>query len=146
MYWPIAAPRIYAATKQGRDDEQQPASDDGTATPTQQKKSLENEGDRDSILLAEDEVDDEEAPLNGNREEEPSQQKSDVAAKKDTLRSNGTYSEEAEKDSGGQIVGIAVARTGHMFITITKSTLTVWQTKVSSGAGFRNRTKLIYEL
>lgn len=127
MYWPIAAPRIYAATKQGRDDEQQPASDDGTTTPTQQKKSLEEEANRD-FSLSEGETD---AQLNGNCEEEPAQQTSDVAALREAVRNDRGYVQETEKDSGSQIVGMAIARTGHMFITITKSSVTVWQAKVS---------------
>ncbi|TID21679.1 Protein RIC1-like protein [Venturia nashicola] len=142
MYWPIAAPRIYAATKQGRDDEQQRASDDGATTPTQQKptqqkKSLEKESDRDSALA-------EEAPPKGSREELPAQQKSEVAVEKEAARTNGTYLDEAEKDCGGQIVGIAIARTGHMFVTITKSTLTVWQTKptVAVASSLRSRQSL----
>ncbi|KAE9989065.1 hypothetical protein EG327_003119 [Venturia inaequalis] len=128
MYWPIAAPRIYAATKQRREDEQQRASDDGTATPTQQKKSVEKKASRNSTL-AKDETDDEQAALNGSQEEEPAQQKSNVAAGKEAVEGSRTYSDEEEKDCGGEIVGIAVARTGHMFITVTKSTLTVWQMK-----------------
>lgn len=142
MYWPIAAPRIYAATKHGQDDEQQSTSDDGTTTPTQRNKSLEKELNRDSAL-ARDETDDEEARVNGKEQEEPARRKSEVAAGKEAAENNGTPSEEAEKDAGGPIVGIAVARTGHMFITITSSTLTVWQTKVNSVAILPESIKLI---
>lgn len=144
MYWPIAAPRIYAATKHGQDDELQSTSHDGTTTPTQRNKSLEKEFNRDSAL-AEDETDDEEARVNGSNQEEPARRKSEVAAGKEAVEHNGTHSEEAEKDAGGRIVGIAVARTGQMFITITSSTLTVWQTKVSLVATLPESIELILE-
>jgi hypothetical protein len=35
-----------------------------------------------------------------------------------------------EDDVSGEIIGIKVTRSGHMFATITWSTLTIWQTKV----------------
>ncbi|QDS74565.1 hypothetical protein FKW77_008015 [Venturia effusa] len=127
MYWPIAAPRIYAATKHGQDDELQSAYEDGTAIPTQRNKSAEKEIDRDAGVAG-GETGDEKARLNGNRHES-ARQKSEVAAGDEAAETDGTRAEKAEKDPGGQIVGITIARTGHMFITMTKSTLTVWQTK-----------------
>jgi hypothetical protein len=35
----------------------------------------------------------------------------------------------AEDDVSGEILAIKVTRSGHMFATITTSTLTIWQTK-----------------
>jgi hypothetical protein len=35
----------------------------------------------------------------------------------------------AEDDITGDIVAIKVTRSGHLFATITRSTLTIWQTK-----------------
>jgi RAB6A-GEF complex partner protein 1 len=131
MYWPIGAPRIYAATKHERDDEQQTTSDDGSTTPTLRNKSLERGQNGDSALN-DDEEDTEQAHSHGSKQKEPTPRKSEVAAGKEASKSNGTFSDDAEKDPGGQIVGIAVARSGHMFITITSSTLTVWQTKVNN--------------
>ncbi|ORY11884.1 RIC1-domain-containing protein [Clohesyomyces aquaticus] len=37
--------------------------------------------------------------------------------------------ETSEDDISGDIIGIKVTRSGHMFATITRSTLTIWQTK-----------------
>lgn len=38
----------------------------------------------------------------------------------------------AEDDITGEILAVKVTRSGHMFAAITRSTLTIWQTKVSS--------------
>jgi hypothetical protein len=133
MYWPIGAPRIYAATKHGLHSEQQTTSDDGSTTPTLRNKSL-DKGQNGDSGLDEDEKDEENreyAQPNGSKQKKPARRKSEVGVGKEASKSNGTSSDEAEKDPGGQIVGIAVARSGHMFITITSSTLTVWQTKVN---------------
>jgi hypothetical protein len=137
MYWPIGAPRIYAATKHGRNGEQQTTSDDGSTTPTLRNKSLDKGQNGDSALDG-DELDD--AQSNGSQQKEPARRKSEVAVASEASKSNGIFSNEAEEDAGGQIVGIAVARNGHMFISITNSTLTVWQTKV----GFLNMHSKTY--
>ena len=66
MYWPLGAPRVYAASRRKR------------------KPSDNNEGKE-----------------NGETEE-----------------------------AASHILGLRVARNGHLFITITETTLTVWQTAV----------------
>lgn len=41
----------------------------------------------------------------------------------------GTREVHAEEDITGEIVALKVTRSGHLFATITRSTLTIWQTK-----------------
>lgn len=130
MYWPIGAPRTYAATKLEHHDEQQTTSDDGSTTPTLQNRSLEKEHKVESAL-DDEEGREEKAQSNGCQQKRFARRQTEVDSGKEALESSGTYAIEVENNVGGQIVGMAVARSGHMFITITSSTLTVWQTKVS---------------
>jgi len=136
MYWPIGVPCIFAVSKHDL-DHKQTTSDDGVTTPTLPKKSLDKE------IAANEEEDSapDSTQANGNETKKPGRR----ASENGTSKSNGTSKDEAEKDPGGEIVGIAVARSGHMFITITRSTLTVWQTKVAVTFVFMN-TLLIQQV
>ena len=73
MYWPLGAPRVYAASRRRR------------------KPRLE--------------ADDEKAD------------------------------DEPENTESRSILGLRVARHGHLFVTITDTALTVWQTSVCAGVG-----------
>jgi RAB6A-GEF complex partner protein 1 len=136
MYWPIGVPSIFATTRHELHPKQQTISDDGLTTP--RNKSL----DKGAAFTGEEEDDaQQQSQTNGNEEKKVARRVSENGSS----TSNGTSQGEAEKDPGGEIVGIAVARSGHMFITITRSTLTVWQTKVWSVI-FLTSTKLILEV
>jgi hypothetical protein len=130
MYWPIGAPRVYAASKHelntaistdGADVEpgkqDAVASTNGTAT-----RGRDGEQERES---------DEE--IDGKAQTEPDCDESD----EQVLQNNGLLRRGSDSDPGGEIVGLKLSRNGHMFATITQSTLTIWQTKVCISP-FRN--------
>jgi hypothetical protein len=131
MYWPIGAPRIYAASKHELYPAYTTTSDDGSEreSTTETEEDDRTNGtaiparDGEEDATSEDEINGDahavSASAAGRRE-------SDVQ----TLKSNGAAQQAADDDPGGEIVGLQLSRSGHMFATITKSTLTVWQTKV----------------
>lgn len=114
-YWPISSPSVFAATK-NTNLERTPVSHDGTDEASQ--------SGRDSATEAEsaDETDND-ASENGLEQvkEEGDEQKS--AQTNNLLRF-------AEDDVHGEIIAIRVARSGQLFATLTRTTLTIWQTKV----------------
>lgn len=113
-YWPISSPSVFAATKHGNRETTRVSSDgleDGeldaerggsngaSHTPIPQEESVKEEGD-----VTE--------PTASGR---PRRQRT-------TDRSH-------DDDIHGEIIAIRVTRSGHMFATLTRSTLTIWQTK-----------------
>ncbi|KAK1915376.1 hypothetical protein P3342_003185 [Pyrenophora teres f. teres] len=112
-YWPISSPSVFAATKrteQGRthishDGVEHKQSDEkhdgsGAATTTQTNNKTSTEKE------------------NVTKET------------KDTQLLQGTAANQpVEEDIHGTIIAIRVTRSGHMFATLTRTTLTVWQTK-----------------
>jgi hypothetical protein len=102
-YWPISSPSVFAATKQ-TNPERTYVSHDGV----EHKKS----GDEDDAQIdAEGEAS---MQGNGGVKEEPGAQ-----------RLQGSI----EEDIHGEIIAVRITRSGHMFATLTRSTLTIWQTK-----------------
>jgi hypothetical protein len=101
-YWPISSPSIFAATKHTR-PEQTRVSHDG----------LEDGGPNAQI---EDQMRTQGEAAVKEGDETPSQQ----PRASDAL---------TEDDIHGEIIAIRVTRSGHLFATLTRSTLTIWQTK-----------------
>lgn len=131
MYWPIGAPRIYAASKHELDTTDAVTSDDGL----EQEYAIETEeeagtnGTATRVRDGEEDTESEDG-INGTAQARSAsalgRRQSDVQA----LKSNGTAQQEHNEDPVGEIVGLQLSRSAHMFATITESTLTVWQTKV----------------
>ncbi|KAF2120440.1 RIC1-domain-containing protein [Lophiotrema nucula] len=123
-YWPLSSPSVFAATKQTLPDpDRTHVSDDGAPAerekPDERHDGAADDGTQSSVAGSEDAEGDngasgEQLPLkergNGQR-----------------LRQHGTHL--PEDDVSGEITGIKVTRSGHMFATITRATLTIWQTK-----------------
>jgi hypothetical protein len=144
MYWPIGAPRIYAASKQElatnktstshdglEDNSQTPNVRDSTNGTAIHNLDGDDEDDEDEEEVEEAESVNDEKP-NGNIQSASASEASDGEnlPAVDALESNGTSPQALDEDPGGVIVGLKVTRSGHMFATITQATLTVWQTKV----------------
>lgn len=141
MYWPIGAPRVYAASLP-----QSISSDAEIATSESRPKigsrNTENEA-------AQDDEETESAVRDGSAESEldPGQEKigdtskeeSKLAQKRESVLSTGKPRNESV------IVGLEVARHGRFFATITGNALTVWQTQVSSSHISPRLRRLIYE-
>ena len=104
MYWPIGAPKTYAASKHviAARSTRLVASNDGLDTTGGTKQD--------------------DGPLDTGAEE-----------KQSSLHGQGSPAESSpgSGSSGSQdIVDVKIARGGHIFASITDSSLTVWQTKV----------------
>jgi hypothetical protein len=111
-YWPISSPSVFAATKETR-TKSTLTSDDGT-------KSGKNQDDDAESSVADSEE---------RTKSETSGEGHGVGRDSAPVEKPGTE-HVAEDDVSGEIRAIEVTRSGHMFATITRSTLTIWQTKV----------------
>jgi RAB6A-GEF complex partner protein 1 len=116
MYWPIGAPRLYAAGKQ--DLVHAEHNENGIAVET----TIQSQGDQ-------TEKNSSTAPIAPPRETTSTQLRK--ASRRPTLLRNVNSGGAFEDDLSGEIVGMRLSRNGHLFVTITSTTLTVWQTKVS---------------
>ena len=112
-YWPISSPSVFAATKDTRPVHVQ-TSHDGVehgATDNTTESSAADSEERTESEISEKE-----------------ESRIDIKAAEKQLEL--TPDEQlAEDDVSGEILAIQVTRSGHMFATITRSTLTIWQTK-----------------
>lgn len=132
MYWPIGAPRIYAASKHELLPKHSTTSDDGLGEKpqTQEEASSAKNGTATQDQDGDSEIGSDDRP-NGNSQHS-SQSGADSQSRAKKVKSNGETKQGTADDAGGEIVGLKVTRSGHMFATITRSTLTVWQTKVDT--------------
>ncbi|KAH7095982.1 RIC1-domain-containing protein [Paraphoma chrysanthemicola] len=105
-YWPISSPSVYAATKHTNPDRTR-VSNDGVANGQAEARHGASEGD--SQLETADEA---------------STQGEGVAKEEGKLRQQAV-----EDDIHGEIIAVRVTRSGHTFATLTRTTLTIWQTK-----------------
>jgi len=122
MYWPIGAPRIYAASKHHLDRPQDEEDDESEARPVIIDNIEESNGKAPDETT---EVDPEEE----TRRAAPS--KTRKVSRRPTLLKNASLGGAVDGEIGGEIVGMKLSRTGHLFATITSSSLSIWQTKVS---------------
>lgn len=113
MYWPIGAPRTYAATKQElrKQKDKIVQSNDGLRDDIEKEKSENGTGSRDRG--------------GGGR----SRAKSEETIRPGDL--NGAHEDDSEDGNGigDAIVSVAAARGGHLFVTVTETTLSAWQAK-----------------
>jgi hypothetical protein len=113
-YWPISSPSVFAATKHTKPEQTQ-LSHDGT----ERAEPDEHQGTSD---------DGSQAPT----EDGTSTQGDDELNENDGTPPRQPHTSEplAEDDVHGEIIAVKATRSGHMFATLTKSTFTIWQTKV----------------
>ena len=123
MYWPIGAPRIY---EQQLPTKLASTSDDGLDTSRRARKS--KSGDRRVK---------EERERSSSANPGPTSiselDRNDDSPRGDLSPENGQNSkaeDDAKANDDGSILCLRVPRTGHTFATITRNSLTVWQTKV----------------
>lgn len=128
-YWPISSPSVFAATK--RTDLGRPhVSNDGL----ERKQPGDQHAEPDIVA--------ESHP----KEKKATDNTSGVEEKEDgELSRQAAPSPPVEDDIHGTIVAIRVTRSGHLFATLTKTTLTVWQTKVPCARLF-GRPSLIHPI
>jgi RAB6A-GEF complex partner protein 1 len=112
-YWPISSPSVFAATKH-TNPERTVVSHDGIRG--QQSHERPEDPDDSSKRRTEPELVSEGTNGTGY---------ADGA----TTENTSVLDTAAEDDIHGEIIAIRVTRSGHMFATLTRSTLTIWQTK-----------------
>lgn len=126
-YWPISSPSVFAATKntqaacvhtshdglelgtRARNGQHELSSPNKAGSEQQDQGGILENAKQSNSLKS-----DNDAAQHGKEEEEEELQA-------------------AEDDVSGGIIAIRVTRTGNMFATITRSTLTIWQTKACLG-------------
>jgi hypothetical protein len=136
MYWPIGAPRIYAASNQKEPNRQVFHSDDDADNHgNNERRSSRASASRSSSYAAQDE--DELAsellppltPLTpGIKPVEHD------AQRRLSTRSTGNLEDDLEdriaQAEKSPILSLKISRSGHLFAVITSTSLTIWQTKV----------------
>ncbi|KIW06728.1 uncharacterized protein PV09_02422 [Verruconis gallopava] len=113
MYWPIGAPRTYAATKH--------------ELRRQHKTAVTNDGLQD--VIGEEEPENE--TTSPTRAVETSNGRA-RARSEDTIRPgdlNGSFTDGVPEGIGDAIVDMASSRNGQLFVTATSTTVSVWQAK-----------------
>lgn len=131
MYWPIAAPRVYVARVPP------PAvpidyDSEGSAELVRHRLSVSSAADdpdqNDSVKGSTE--DEDEGRKVGEKEVEDEESLPDTpsASSRGNQHQNSTNSSPNEELS--HIIALRVARNGHLFATVTKTELTIWQTKV----------------
>lgn len=121
-YWPISSPSVFAATKETR-PERLHASHDGAEPGTGQGGA--DDQTESSVADSEEQAESEPSETGARTiEDRPVEQQ----------LKHKEHEQLAEDDISGNIVAIKVTRSGHMLATITRSTLTIWQTKACLSA------------
>lgn len=116
MYWPTGAPNVYALTKQTIPESRITRSDDG----------LDSDGDA-SLASASSSNGSMKSVLRGGSADSHGEQGEDAPA-----HANGNGTPCGETNSmfeDNEILDVKVSRGGSVFVTITRSALTIWQTK-----------------
>jgi hypothetical protein len=131
MYWPIGAPRVYAASKLELSVSSTSANEEECAAPVRipvekpKSNGPDDHGEVGQFPKEEEEEESEDGP------ERQSKTGSKRQGAKQSPSENCDTGLESEEDPGGEILGLRVSRGGQIFATITRSTLTIWQTKVT---------------
>lgn len=122
-YWPISSPSVYAASTQKLSEERSSTSHDGAEsvggpeTGHHKEHQVAREDNGHAV------TEDLETNAPGGGKVEQGKQQTEKGDSEKAF-------EQPEEDVSGNIIGIKSTRSGHMFATITQSTLTIWQTKV----------------
>ncbi|KAF2266827.1 RIC1-domain-containing protein [Lojkania enalia] len=128
-YWPLSSPSVFAATKQTHRGGIQTSYDGAEPEPGLQhdeNNGMEDDSTQSSVVDSEEQTEGDNAPIEGEClvDEKTPEQLSQQQQQQQL-----TNAHLSEDDVSGQVIGIQVTRSGHMFATITRSTLTIWQTK-----------------
>jgi hypothetical protein len=142
MYWPIGAPRIYAASSsrtpkarviQFDDDAESRETTEGSGSLINAPSSTEEDREEDTDgYEAESGL---RTPMTPMTPGVPKQVEEDAAQRPLSARALGRLDEKLEdiitKAEGEPILALRISRSGHLFAVITATSLTVWQTKAS---------------
>ncbi|KAL7276296.1 WD40 repeat protein [Rhizina undulata] len=133
MYWPLGAPRIYAAKIPAASSPHIYDSDDSSAELVRNSLSLSSvDNDTDEFEEVNEEPEEEEDESRKVGEKEVADQESIEAPEKKEkgrAKDSAANGEDGRNRDKRNIVALKVARNGLVFATITTSELTIWQTK-----------------
>lgn len=124
-YWPFASPSVYSATKH-TDPDRIHVSHDGHESPSQPRRS-----DTTPDSRAGDAEDD---ALNGERGHGGNTEETGKVRDGEEKEEGHATAPSPEADIAGEMIAARGTRSGHMFATVTRTTLSIWQTKVRSRA------------
>ncbi len=145
MYWPIGAPRVYAAsnTKAPRDRILQFDDDAESRETTEDSDSLVDSPSNGLEIKGEDENEERSGVSTPVTPITPGIQPVEHDThRRFPIRATGydhAISGSAEKEP---LLSLKISRTGHLFAVITSTSLTIWQTKVCASQKFAS-TQLI---
>ncbi|KAF2276048.1 RIC1-domain-containing protein [Westerdykella ornata] len=116
-YWPFASPSVFSATKSTFGDLIQVTHDgaEPQSSEAPDGKTAEERTGKEDARKHEESVVGERKPEKRSAGQQSKPQRSPSYA--------------AENDISGEIIAIRLTRSGHMFATVTRTTLTIWQTK-----------------
>lgn len=138
MYWPIGAPRIYAASSSRATRSRIIESDDDAETRENTEgsgsllnaPSLESEGRSDDGLGPPSAAST--PPVTpGIKPVEQLDPQRRLSARP-PLQETSSYSFASESPDKEPLLALRISRTGHLFAVITATSLTIWQTKVNT--------------
>lgn len=131
MYWPIGAPRVYAASnaKPPRNRVQESGDDAGLRENTQDGGSyLDAASNGSEHARPEEEEEPSGVPTpNTTPSLRPVEHETSGRFTFQSFGHDGSRSEPAHKEA---LLSLGMSRTGHLFAVITSTSLTIWQTKV----------------
>ena len=138
MYWPIGAPRIYAATSSTTSSHRRPVyieSDDEPESHENTEESgllvntssthFENRVDHERLSEASTPI----TPITPGIKpvEHDTQRRQSFRTPE---QNNSTSSFHSDLADAASLLALRISRTGHLFAVITSTSLTIWQTKV----------------
>ena len=130
MYWPIGTPRIYATSSSRAPAFKLFVTYDGLSSPPESGPTSPDPEGTLSRATA-DQAGDEHPLLPTPSTPAPPTVESVEQDDGSATQASGTGDAEADVvPSRDPILGLRVSRSGHMFVVITATTITVWQTKV----------------
>jgi hypothetical protein len=119
-YWPFASPSVFAASKHTHADRVQ-ISHDGVEPAKPDRQHVATTERTYSSVAGSGEKPDPERELADDIPVKEAEQSAELG--------RNPARQSAEEDINGEIIAIRVTRSGHMFATVTRTTLTIWQTK-----------------
>jgi hypothetical protein len=135
MYWPAGGPRVYSAARDALQQDQLEVSEDGLEKEAGQEKLEANGGFQETETLGgvegADLIEDEQIYEKSSAESEQGNEPSRTGKAEENDKKNSYYGSEGQLAEN--ITALRLSRSGHLFISITKSTMTIWQTKVYRG-------------
>lgn len=146
MYWPIGAPRIYAAstskapghhTFELEDDAESRETTEGSGSLLE-APSIGGDGDLENPSDASTPVTPMTPMTPGIKPVEHDTQR------RQSVRFNGHDTTLSESADNEPLLSLKISRTGHLFAVITSTSLTIWQTKVRSFGAVQYLTNDFY--